>query len=203
MAQQDTETLQKEQSALFRNIMLDNIFMWGFVVIITARGPNAWREALDAPQKQITAGLEPGEAIQLGLPEMHLRSAGIDAARESFNRWRRDYEEDGEGGWVSDVRNDVFLVLDKPALESLLSGDPEAAWVTMVDANPPSDADDIEYPGWMRCTVQSLHELYAAIDFNDEGMPGLCPVRSGPSQIPLYDGTPDGRLLEPGVDGLP
>ncbi|ETS78080.1 hypothetical protein PFICI_10142 [Pestalotiopsis fici W106-1] len=103
--------------------------------------------------------------------------------------------DDGRA-WGSDVRRDVFIVVDEQALESLLTDDPDTAWATVFDAQYSSHDGRPEYPGWMRCRAWALVELWKDLDAVDEGMSELCPPRHHSGQILLYGGGPGDTLLE-------
>ncbi|KAI0174524.1 hypothetical protein BJ166DRAFT_150516 [Pestalotiopsis sp. NC0098] len=208
MAPKQSSKESQIQSALFRNVMVDYVTRWGFVVIVTARTPDAHHRGFDAAEKlEEHMGADPDgiDRIEIGLPVLHLRGADFDTARKSFVQWVRDYEEAEGEGWTSDVRNDSFILLDGPALNSVLEGDLDTAWVNVIDAHPPSEEERPGYPGWMRCKTSALAKLCEDIDVDDDGLPGRCPSRDHVGQIPLFDGTPGGRLLEtdgPAQDGI-
>lgn len=207
------------QSAQFRDAVHKLTHEWGFVVVVTAIATDAARSAAleklhacTLSNRDTKAGFDRGT---LALPTMLLEDADYDTSRAAFGTWVRDYDgheeagagEDGggdDGGWASDVRRDVLVVLDGPALESLLlsstGGREDAAWVVVVDARRADDGGEAgrpDYAGWMRCLAVELGSLSDDLDAIDEGMCALCPPRRHSGQIPLYDGSPQGRLLEP------
>lgn len=196
------------QSDQFCEIMKALTHEWGFVVVVTAATAattTQWTTALQKIRVCMLAHQDSQAQFDpstLALPVMHLEDADYDAARAAFGQWIRDYD-DGEEEWESDVRRDVFVVVDGPALESLLAGDQEAAWVVAVDARHPSKAGRPDYPGWMRCQGPALAELFEELDAMDEGMSALCPARQNSGQIIVYHGSRRVRLVESegGVEG--
>ncbi|KAH8199187.1 hypothetical protein TruAng_006656 [Truncatella angustata] len=151
-----------------------------------------------------------------------LAGASYGSVRTSFAAWAKEYaryrqrvsvdEERRESG----VRMDCVLVVDEAALASLLQA-PHAPqmpqrgvrgtepFVVVVDAEDPACAPYCgggPYMGWMRACVTSLYNLTEDLDAMDLAQE-ICPTRSYEGQIPLYDGSPRGGLVDPpgGPDG--
>jgi hypothetical protein len=210
---------------------------WGFVVVRTAYADDEatdaaqWSMALAKLQQyalptakkyaQATAKYPRIQPDMLALPviaDPTLKGASYGAVRTTFNAWVSRYQEEHE--WESDVRRDCCLVVDCPALESLLKApEPEEApklgqrpkqrqapkpWVVAVDAKDPSTipySGGGPYLGWTRVNVCLLGDLFEDID--SMSFVQLCPRRVYDGQLPLYNGYPGGGLIDPegGVDG--
>lgn len=203
---------------------------WGFVVVRTAyaddEGTDAaqWSVALARLRKYaLSTANEYAPAISKNpriQPDMFalpvvadptLNGVSYDAVRTAFNAWVSHYQEKHE--WGSDVRQDCCLVVDGPALASLLET-PELdqrlkqprpePWVVAVDVDEPATIPyngGGPYLGWMRVTVCLLRDLFESID--SLSFVELCPTRVYDGQLPLYNGGLCGGLIDPkgGIDG--
>lgn len=195
---------------------------WGFVVVRTAYADD---EATDAIQwstafaklqecalpAENKGRMRPDKLALTVIADPALKGASYDAVRTAFNAWVNNYQE--ESRWGSGVRQDCCLVVDGPALASLLQ-EPEHAqvpkqptsepWVVAVDAEDPATVPyngGGPHLGWMRVSARGVGELFGDI----EGMSfvEVCPIRVYDGQIPLYDGFPCVGLIDPegGVEG--
>ncbi|OBU00245.1 hypothetical protein VE01_01632 [Pseudogymnoascus verrucosus] len=192
----------------------------GFVVVRTAYADDdatdaaQWSTAL-AKLQELTL---PSDKFALPvIADPALKGASYDAVRTAFNTWVNNYEEGHM--WQSDVRRDCCLVLDGPALASLLQapeqgGSPKQAtgqtrrskqpapvpWVVVVDGNHPSTIPyngGGPYLGWMRVPAHTVEDLF--VDIEVTSLVEACPTRVYDGQLPLY-----GReLIDPegGVEG--
>jgi hypothetical protein len=194
---------------------------WGFVVVRTAYAADEttdseqWATAL-AKLRAYALPRRRNEEMHpdtLGLPVMADRTlldgVSYDAVRTAFNSWITAIDRDD---WESDVRRDCCLVIDGPALTSLLEAPDPASprmrgsepWVVVVDA---ADLATLPYNGggpylgWMRALAGSLNELCG--DLDSRSMHELCPIRKYDGQIPLYDDGVYNTLVDPegGVSG--
>ncbi|OBT39210.1 hypothetical protein VE00_10388 [Pseudogymnoascus sp. WSF 3629] len=201
---------------------------WGFVVVRTSYADD---EATDAAQwstalaklQELTLHPENNplmDSHKFALPviaDPALEGASYDAVRTAFNAWVNRYEE--EHMWQSDVRRDCCLVVDGPALASLLQApeqgeSPKQAteqtgrptqpalvpWVVAVDGNHPSTIPyngGGPYLGWMRVPVWLVEDLVG--DIEATSLPEVCPTRVYDGQLPLYYR----ELIDPegGVEG--
>ncbi|RYP60051.1 hypothetical protein DL770_010074 [Monosporascus sp. CRB-9-2] len=134
-------------------------------------------------------------------------------------------DEEEKEAWESDVRRDCFLVVDETALASLLQAPDEPVrrvllrstttagggvgnvepFVVVVDATDPRSVPyggGGPYTGWMRVYAASLSQLANDLD-SGNSIDELCPAREYLGQIPLYDGSPCGKLIDPpgGTEG--
>lgn len=198
MIPDDARPLEGDLSVVFCDIMRTVTHEWGFIVVVTAAATGEqWPIALTRIRASMLFDLDPKAEIHpstLALPIMHLEGADYSTARSAFSRWLSAY--DGEAEWESDIRRDVFVVVDETALESLLSDDLDLAWVVSLDAGSPDKAGRPDYAGWMRCQIRALGQLFEDMDAMDEGMAALCPTRQHSGQIPVFDGSPQGKILE-------
>lgn len=150
----------------------------------------------------------------------------IDAARERFRSWRveqlkvirqqdqqerraagvldENAEEDDLDTYFLPGHRDVTLLVDSQAMEGLLhprDADPKLApYVLAVDSEyePNSDEGHLGYEGylgWTRVLTSELPDFFSIIQFGE--MPRFCPPQRFPGQIPLYDGTGAGTLIDP------
>ncbi|KFX91985.1 hypothetical protein V490_05630 [Pseudogymnoascus sp. VKM F-3557] len=204
---------------------------WGFVVVRTAYADDEatdaaqWSTALAKLQEYAlptakkyappTAQHSPIQPDKFALPviaDPTLKGASYNAVRGAFNAWVRRYQEEHE--WESDVRRDCCLVVDGPALGSLLkTPEPEQPpklgqrprqrqapkpWVVAVDAMEPATipySGGGPYLGWTRVTACLLGDLFEEIDLMS--FMQLCPRRVYDGQLPLYNGYPGGGLIDP------
>jgi hypothetical protein len=192
----------------------------GFVVVRTAYADD---EATDAAQwSTALAKLQeltlPSDKFALPvIADPALEGASYDAVRTAFNAWVNNYEEGHM--WQSGVRRDCCLVVDGPALTSLLQateqgGGPKQAteqtwrskqpapvpWVVAIDGNHPSTIPyngGGPYLGWMRVPAHTVEDLFVDIDVTS--LAEVCPTRVYDGQLPLYYG----ELIDPegGVEG--
>ncbi|RYP49049.1 hypothetical protein DL769_011134 [Monosporascus sp. CRB-8-3] len=127
--------------------------------------------------------------------------------------------------WESDVRRDCVLVVEETALALLLQAPDEPVrkvlprstttardgvgnvepFVVVVDATDPKSVPyggGGPYTGWMRVYAASLSQLANDLD-SGNSIDELCPAREYLGQIPLYDGSPCGKLIDPpgGTEG--
>jgi hypothetical protein len=224
-------------SSQFGSIISSLTNNWGFVVVRTAYADD---EATDAAQWSMALAklqeyalpsaktyapptakyprLQPDMFALPVIADSTLKGASYDAVRTAFKAWMSRYQEEHE--WLSDVRQDCCLVVDSPALASLLKEpEPEEPpkqgqrpkqrqapkpWVVAVDANEPSAipySGGGPYLGWTRVTACLLGDLFEDID--SMSFVQLCPRRVYDGQLPLYNGYPGGALVDPegGVDG--
>ena len=153
--------------------------------------------------------------------------SGADYAfvRKAFNGWvedfihreRRlsdDHDDDQDEEWPSDIRRDACIVVDESALASLLKA-PDFVpgkvpnldlepWVVVVDAKDPASVPyggGGPYMGFTRARARVIGQLFE--DLSSRSLARLSPVREYDSQIPLYDGSSKGKLIDPagGIDG--
>jgi hypothetical protein len=178
----------------------------GFVVVRTAYADD---EATDAAQwSTALAKLQeltlPSDKFALPvIADPALEGASYDAVRTAFNAWVNNYEEGHM--WQSGVRRDCCLVVDGPALTSLLqawrSKQPAPVpWVVAIDGNHPSTIPyngGGPYLGWMRVPAHTVEDLFVDIDVTS--LAEVCPTRVYDGQLPLYYG----ELIDPegGVEG--
>ncbi|RYO90320.1 hypothetical protein DL766_006908 [Monosporascus sp. MC13-8B] len=75
--------------------------------------------------------------------------------RAAFNAWGRNC---GEDPWDATVWRDTYVVIDGPALESLVNdGQPEGGRAVVVDARGRrGEAEGPDHLGWMRCKAAAL-----------------------------------------------
>jgi hypothetical protein len=188
---------------------------WGFVVVRTAYADD---EATDAAQWSTAfASLQeyalPSENDERMRPETFalaviadptLKGASYDTVRTAFNTWKN--QEGRE--WESDVRRDCCLVVDGPALASLLQAPDKqptsGPWVVAVHAEDPATVPyngGGPHLGWMRVSARAMGELFG--DIEAMSFVEVCPVRVYDGQIPLYDGIPCEGLVDPvgGIEG--
>ncbi|KAJ0316007.1 hypothetical protein COL5a_011746 [Colletotrichum fioriniae] len=149
-----------------------------------------------------------------------LSGADYASVRKAFNGWVEDFvrrksssnddddDEDEGGQWPSDVRRDAFILIDEPVLTSLLDAPafiPGKApnldlepWVVAVDAKDPASVPyggGGPYMGFTRSRVRVLGQLWE--DLGSRSLAKLSPVREYDGQIPLYDGSSRGKLVDP------
>ena len=210
-------------SAQFGNIMTTH--EWGFVVVRTAYADD---EATDAAQwskalaKLREYALPSGKRMHpdtFTLPvvaDPTLEGASYDAVRTAFNAWVDQYQE--EHGWESEVRQDCCLVVDGPALASLLQAPEQqpaeqarrpkqpalGPWVVAVDSKDPATipySGGGPYLGWTLVSARLVGDLFD--DLKVRSLVQVCPRRVYDGQLPLYNGFPGGKLIDPegGVEG--
>ncbi|KAF9874725.1 hypothetical protein CkaCkLH20_07862 [Colletotrichum karsti] len=228
----DQHLLDPEQlNSQFRDTMNKLTHERGFVVVRTAYAADddadatEWSAALQklrawACPTDDNAEMDPDTfALPVIADRETLNGLDYTAVRRAFAGWVESYlrrtlaDDDEDDPWPSDVRHDVCIVADGSALASLRNA-PErpsaefmdrGPWVVVLDAQDPANAPyrgGGPYQGWMRAEARALSQL--AEDLDDRTLAGgLCPVREYGGQIPLYDGTPAGRLVDPpgGVAG--
>ncbi|WQF78718.1 hypothetical protein CDEST_03732 [Colletotrichum destructivum] len=216
----DLSSLSSQFQGLAENLTHE----WGFFVVRTAYTADvdkeSWTAALENLHRYVKAGDDAAEIhpSTLALPVIADRSAlnGIDYAsiRNAFTGWlgeflhhKRPLDDDGNEDWPSDVRRDVFIVIDDPSLASLLNApepvrgrspnlDPEP-WVIVVDSEDPDTVPyrgGGPYMGFMRARACALGQLFE--DLGSRSMGRVCPVREYEGQIPLYDGSLRGKLID-------
>ncbi|OBT56196.1 hypothetical protein VE04_02874 [Pseudogymnoascus sp. 24MN13] len=194
-------------SAQFGSIMTSFTHEWGFVVVRTAYANDEatdaaqWSKALAKLQEYTlpsgnNARMHPDTFALPVIADPTLEGVSYNEVRTAFNAWVNHYHEEHE--WESDVRQDCCLVVDGPALASLLQAPereerpkqaPEQArrpkqpalgpWVVAVDAVDPAT---IPYSG-------GEHVLGLEVD--------VCPRRIYDGQLPLYNGFLNGKLIDP------
>ncbi|OBT72108.1 hypothetical protein VF21_09193 [Pseudogymnoascus sp. 05NY08] len=215
-------------SAQFDSIISSFTNEWGFVVVRTAYADDEatdaaqWSTALAKLQELAvpsgnSRGMHPDRFTLPVIADPALEGASYDAVRTAFNTWVNQYEE--EHMWQSNVRRDCCLVVDGPALASLLQvpeqGESpkqaiEQRWrrkqpapVPRVVAVDGSHSSTIPYNGggpylgWMRVPVRLVEDLFG--DIEATSLAEVCPTRVYDGQLPLYDG----ELIDPegGVGG--
>ena len=216
----------------FGSIMTSFTRKWGFVVVRTAYADD---EATDAAQWSMALAklqeyalpsrnngrMRPDMFTLPVVADLTLEGASYDAVRTAFNSWVIHYQE--EHKWESDVRQDCCLVVDGPALSSLLHTPereespkqvPEQTerleqptpwpWVVAVDAEDPATIPyngGGPYLGWTRVAVCLIDDLFKDID--SMSFVQQCPTRVYDGQLPLYNGCPGGELIDPegGIEG--
>lgn len=199
----------QDQSSAFLQAMQGITYQWGFIIIKTTTDLSSqqWSTALSNLHTIALANKDPNadmDPSNLALPVVSLPGADIPTVRAAFTAWLRAYDEHFDGEWESDVRRDVCVVVDAEAAQSLLDSNRQqqdkTAWVLVVDAaTNPSGAqrsDDDDYQGWMRCLAHALWTLSDDLD-GDGGMRLLCPPRQYADQIPVFDGSSTGKVVEP------
>ncbi len=219
-------------SAQFGSIMPNFTHEWGFVVVRTAYADDEatdaaqWSKALAKLREYAlpsgkNARMHPDAFTLPVVADPTLEGASYDAVRTAFNAWVDQYQE--EHGWESEVRQDCCLVVDGPALASLLQA-PEreqrpkqpaeqaprpkqpapGPWVVAVDAKDPATipySGGGPYLGWTRVSARLVGDLFEDIEVRS--LVQVCPRRVYDGQLPLYDGFPGGKLIDPegGVEG--
>ena len=229
-------------SAQFGSIMTSFTHEWGFVVVRTAYADDEatdaaqWSKALAKLREYAlpsgkNARMHPDTFTLPVVADPTLEGASYDAVRTAFNVWVDQYQE--EHGWESEVRQDCCLVVDGPALASLLQA-PEreqrpkqpaeqarrpkqpaeqarrpkqpapGPWVVAVDAKDPATipySGGGPYLGWTRVSARLVGDLFEDIEVRS--LVQVCPRRVYDGQLPLYDGFPGGKLIDPegGVEG--
>ncbi|KAK2042332.1 hypothetical protein LZ31DRAFT_632779 [Colletotrichum somersetense] len=148
-----------------------------------------------------------------GLAAWRFRQSGL------INRWVDDFirrerplhEDDDDGkeeGWPSDLRRDACIVINDPSLTSLprapdlvSGGIPDLdsePWVVVVKAKDPASvpySGGGPYIGFMRLYARVFSQLFG--DLGSRCLASLSPVRKYDGQIPLYDGSSQGKLVDP------
>ncbi|KAI1874534.1 hypothetical protein JX265_004742 [Neoarthrinium moseri] len=220
-----TDQRNEDEQTAFPSVMDKLSYDWGFVVVRTAYKADdiadvtAWSAAINrlrtlALPREHNAEMDPATfALPVMASRSMLEGASFNAVRAAFNAWVHAYVRDrreagtGDDGdeWPSDVRRDCCIVVDELALESLQSASEAEPFVIVVDATDPDSVPyngGGPYTGWMRATANSLGALYDNMESQGMGE-GLCPIREYSGQIPLYDGSPAGRLIDPpeGLEG--
>jgi hypothetical protein len=201
----------------FRVAMTGLTHKWGFVIVRTAflssddtTDASQWSAVLSKLRAYVLlsadAGMDPATLALPVISDRALDGASLGTVRAVFNSWVARYQ--AEGAWDSSIRRDCCLVVDEPALASLLgppgsepmppSPSPTEPWVIALDA-----ADPIMRPysggglylGWMRVLARATGQLFE--DLESQSLGDLCPIRDYDGQVPLYDGTPHGKLVDP------
>ncbi|TQN70996.1 hypothetical protein CSHISOI_04480 [Colletotrichum shisoi] len=226
MAQPQTPDLSI-LSSQFQGLAENLTHEWGFFVVRTAYtvdvDKGSWTAALENLHRYVQAGDDTAEIHPgtLALPVIAgrgaLNGAGYASIRNAFTGWLDEFlrhkspsDDDGDEEWPSDVRRDVFVVIDDPSFASLLNA-PEPVrgrspnldaepWVIVVDSEDPDTMPyrgGGPYMGFMRSRARALGQLFE--DLGSRSMGRLCPVREYEGQIPLYDGSLRGKLIDGGV----
>jgi hypothetical protein len=197
-------------AAQFATTMTSFTDEWGFVVVRTVYGDDeAWSTALAKLREYALLSEEkkrtPSDKFSLPvMADQSLEGASYDEVRTFFNAWVKRYEEEHQ--WTSDVRRDCCLVVDGPALASLLEApEQETPWVVAVDAQDPATipySGGGPFLGWTRVSTRCVRELFGDLDHNGS-LAEVCPRRLYDGQITLYDGFPSRTLIDPpgGVGG--
>jgi hypothetical protein len=218
-------------SSEFRSATENLTHEWGFVVVRTAYAADndeaQWAAALEKLRAYATPNNDDAEmdpntfALPVIADSTLLRNADYASVRKAFNGWVDDFvlrENDGDSDqdeqWPSDLRRDAFIVIDHPALSSLLSAPDfipgefppldQEPWVVVVDAADPASESyngGGPYMGFTRAHASALDQLFDDLKFRS--LARLSPVRKYDGQIPLYNGDVWGELVDPdgGVDG--
>ncbi|RMZ68165.1 hypothetical protein GMOD_00004369 [Pyrenophora seminiperda CCB06] len=147
-----------------------------------------------------------------------LRGADQATVRKAFNGWiddfvchrkRKPVENDPNEEWPSDICRNACIVIDSHSLASLLkapdllrsniSCNPNLEpWILIIDAKDPNSVPyggGGPYMGFTRARARVLHQLYE--DLGARSLARLSPVRAYQGQIPLYDGSLRGKLVDP------
>ena len=216
-------SISEETFPEFRSAMAGLTHQWGFVIVRTAflsddDTTDAFRWSAVLPKLRAYAllsahaGMDPDTFALPVVTDRALDGASFDGVRAAFNSWVARYQ--AERAWDSDVRRDCCIVVDGPALASLLgpsdghatlpSPSPTEPWLIAVDAAEPSTrpySGGGLYLGWMRVLARATGQLFEDLDSHPLG--DLCPRRDYDGQVPLYDGTPHGKLVDPpgGAEG--
>lgn len=195
---------------------------WGFVVVRTAYADDEatdvaqWSTALAKLQEYAkppgnNARRTPDTFALPVVADPTLKGASYDAVRAAFNTWMKHYQ--GEHKFQSDLSQNCCLVIDGPALASLLQA-PELEklpkqrdlepWVVAVDAYDPATIPyngGGPYLGWTRVSALAVGDLFG--DIEARSLVQMSPTRVYDGQLPLYDGRPGGKLIDPegGVEG--
>ncbi|KFY68816.1 hypothetical protein V496_00771 [Pseudogymnoascus sp. VKM F-4515 (FW-2607)] len=209
-------------SSWFSSIMTSLTHRWGFVVVRTAYADDEatdvaqWSTALAKLQEYAqppgnNARRTPDTFALPVVADPTLKGASYDAVRTAFNTWMKHYQ--GGHKLQSDVRQNCCLVIDGPALASLLQA-PELKelpkqralepWVVAVDAYDPATIPyngGGPYLGWTRVSALAVGDLFG--DIEARSLVQMSPTRVYDGQLPLYDGCPGGKLIDPegGVKG--
>ncbi|KAF2276140.1 uncharacterized protein EI97DRAFT_50460 [Westerdykella ornata] len=224
-------------SSQFRSAVQGLSHEWGFVVVRTAYTADndeaKWAAVLSKLRAYAAPDSSPAEmdpdsfALPVIADGILLRGADFASVRKAFNGWvddftnrerssraRDDDKEKDDEEWPSDVRRDCCIIIDEPALASLLKAPdfvpgkiPELdqePWVVVLDAADPKNAPyrgGGPYLGFTRAHARVLSQLYD--DLGSRSLASLTPVREYDGQIPLYDGSSRGKLVDPegGVHG--
>ncbi|KZL82767.1 hypothetical protein CI238_11539 [Colletotrichum incanum] len=219
-------------STQFRSAVKGLTHEWGFVVVRTAYAADndeaQWAAVLEKLRAYATpddddAEMDPDTfALPVMADSTILRGADHASVRKAFNGWVNDFvrrespsdDDDEDEEWPSDIRRDACIVIDEPALASLLKA-PDFVpgkvlnldlepWVVVVDAKDPASvpySGGGPYMGFTRSRARALGQLFE--DLGSRSLARLSPVREYDGQIPLYDGSSRGKLVDPagGVDG--
>jgi hypothetical protein len=196
-------------AAQFTTTMISLTDKWGFVVVRTVYGDDeAWSTTLaklrDYALRSEESQRTPDKFSLPVIADQSLEGASYDKVRTLFNAWVKRYEEEHQ--WTSDVRRDCCLVVDRPALASLLEApEKETPWVVAVDAKDPATIPyngGGPFLGWTRVSSRCLGELFADLD-HVQSLAKLSPRRLYDGQITLYHGFPSRTLIDPpgGVEG--
>ncbi|KFY08702.1 hypothetical protein V492_05989 [Pseudogymnoascus sp. VKM F-4246] len=219
-------------SAQFSSIMTAFTHEWGFVVVRTAYADDKatdsaqWFKASAKLQECAlpsgnNARRKPDTFVLPVIADPVLEGASFDEVRTAFYSWVTRYEKEHQ--WQSDVRQDCCLVVDGPALASLLQASEQEEglkqateptrrlkqsaprpWVIAVDANEPATIPyngGGPYLGWTRVSAPLVGDLYSDIEVRS--LAQMCPIRVYDGQLPLYNDAPGGKLIDPegGVEG--
>lgn len=217
-------------SAQFRSAVEGLTHEWGFIIVRTGYATEnddaQWANALGklrayAAPHDSKAEMDPSSfALPIIANHELLDGARYADVRKAFNGWVEDFnnreKSEDEDEWPSDVRDDVCIIIDEPALQSLhkalefnprkISNVDLEPWVVVVDAKDPADAPyggGGPYLGFTRAYARVLNDLYEDLEV-DLSLQELSPVREYDRQIPLYvGGGGRGKLIDPegGVQG--
>ncbi|GKT47087.1 uncharacterized protein ColSpa_07268 [Colletotrichum spaethianum] len=216
----------------FRSAVESLTHEWGFVVVRTAYAVGIdeaqWAAALEKLRAYATREDDDAEmdldtfALPVIADGTILRGADYTSVRKAFNGWVNDFvrcegpsdDDYQDEAWTSDVRRDVCIVIDEPALASLLKA-PDFVpgkvpnlelepWVVVVDTKNPASVPyggGGPYMGFTRSRARALGQLFE--ELGSRSLARLSRVREYDGQIPLYDGSSRGKLIDPagGVDG--
>ncbi|KAJ0163727.1 hypothetical protein CTA2_2501 [Colletotrichum tanaceti] len=231
-------------STRFRSSVKGLTHEWGFVVVRTAYAADKdeaqWAAVLEKLRAYATPDNDEAEmdpdtfALPVMADSAVLCGADYVSVRKAFNGWVDDFtcrerpsdddddnddndddqDDDQDEEWPSDVRRDACIVIDEPALASLL-GAPDFVpgkvpdlkvepWVVVVDAKDPASvaySGGGPYMGFTRSYVRVLGQLFE--DLGSQTLARLSPIREYDGQIPLYDGSTRGKLVDPagGAEG--
>ncbi|EDU43972.1 hypothetical protein PtrSN002B_004151 [Pyrenophora tritici-repentis] len=222
MAEQPQPHNLSSMSIQFRSAVDGLTNEWGYIIVRTDYATEIdeaqWTAALE--KLRAYAGPHPNDTAQesrtLALPVIAdnkiLCDADYATLRKAFNGWVDDYSGQDKK-WPSDIRDDCFIVIDKLALDSLLNApdnvpgevlkfqNPDMEpWVVIVDSEDPASFyynGGGPYMGFTRVnTYGGLGELFLDLSC-DLSLEEKTPIGRYDGQIPLFDGTPKGKLVDP------
>ncbi|KDN62268.1 hypothetical protein CSUB01_12162, partial [Colletotrichum sublineola] len=185
---------------------------WGFIVVRTAYAANNNEVQSAAVLEKLRAYPTPDDddaemgpdtfALPVIADSTILRGADYASVRKAFNGWVDDFtrrerpsDDDENEEWPSDStrfcpRQGLDLDLEP--------------WVVVVDAKDPASVPyggGGPYMGFTRSYARVLGQLFE--DLGSRSLAKLTPIREYDGQIPLYNGSVRGKLVDPagGAEG--